>query len=78
MRTTIDLPDALFRRAKATAAARGVSLKQVITAAIEKEVVPAPPGRAKLDLSSLTLIHLEPGRILDPADFDFSFNDLFS
>jgi hypothetical protein len=38
MRTTVDLPDALFRKMKATAALRGISLKQFITRAIETEV----------------------------------------
>lgn len=38
MRTTVDLPDDLFRRVKATAALRGTSLKDFITQAIEDEL----------------------------------------
>lgn len=38
MKTTIDLPDPLFRRAKATAATRGISLKTLVTNAIEKDL----------------------------------------
>ena len=38
MRTTIDLPDPLFRRMKATAALRGISIKDLITTAIESEI----------------------------------------
>ena len=38
MRTTIDLPDPLFRELKAVAARRGTSLKNVIRAAVEKEI----------------------------------------
>ncbi len=38
MRTTVDLPDALFRKMKVAAALRGVTLKEVIIHAIEKEV----------------------------------------
>jgi hypothetical protein len=34
MRTTIDLPDALYRRAKAAAALRGESLKALVSAAL--------------------------------------------
>jgi hypothetical protein len=34
MRTTIDLPDALFRRAKAEAALRGCHLKDLVTEAL--------------------------------------------
>ncbi len=38
MRTTIDLPDPLFRELKAIAARRGTSLKTVVRAAVEKEI----------------------------------------
>ncbi|HTQ09613.1 MAG TPA: hypothetical protein VMI31_06035 [Fimbriimonadaceae bacterium] len=36
MRTTIDLPDDLLRRAKATAALRGMKLKDLITSFVER------------------------------------------
>lgn len=38
MRTTIDLPDPLFREVKATAARKGVRLKEFITAALVREI----------------------------------------
>ena len=38
MRTTVDLPDPLFRELKAVAARRGTSLKSVIRAAVENEI----------------------------------------
>jgi metal-responsive CopG/Arc/MetJ family transcriptional regulator len=38
MRTTVDLPDPLFRELKALAARRGLSLKSVIRAAVEDEI----------------------------------------
>ena len=38
MRTTIDLPDDVFRRVKAEAALRQKSLKELITEAIEHEI----------------------------------------
>jgi len=38
MRTTVDLPDDLFRELKALAARRGTSLKTVIRIAVEGEV----------------------------------------
>jgi hypothetical protein len=38
MKTTVDLPDPLFRRAKSTAAQRGVSLKCFITEAVEQKL----------------------------------------
>ena len=42
MKTTIDLPDPLFRRAKATAAVEGVTLKAFITKAVESKLDAAP------------------------------------
>jgi len=36
MKTTIDLPDPLFRRAKATAAAKGQTLKAFISNSVEQ------------------------------------------
>lgn len=53
MRTTIDLPNDLFRQAKSKAALRGKTLKEFVQTAIEKEVsaeVPADPFRVKLPL----------------------------
>jgi hypothetical protein len=38
MRTTIDMPDQLFRELKAIAARRGTSLKAVIRTAVEEEI----------------------------------------
>ncbi|MEI9814558.1 MAG: hypothetical protein WDO18_18780 [Acidobacteriota bacterium] len=46
MRTTVDLPDALYRKTKAVAALRGVKMKDVIVKAIEAEVS-QPPGQAR-------------------------------
>jgi hypothetical protein len=45
MKTTLEMPDELFCRAKATAARRGQSLKQLVTAALEHELAkPARPA----------------------------------
>lgn len=50
MKSTIDLPDPLFRRAKATAAAKGQSLKTFITHSIEQRLNrEAQDWRAVLD-----------------------------
>ena len=38
MRTTIDLPDATLRQAKAMASARGMTLKQFFTEALEERL----------------------------------------
>jgi hypothetical protein len=45
MRTTIDLPDALYRQAKATSALEGLSLKQFVTRAIETALDSTSPSR---------------------------------
>ena len=38
MKTTIELPDATFRHAKAIAANRGVTLRQFFTTALEEQI----------------------------------------
>ena len=38
MKTTVELPDELFRRAKATAAAQGMSLKQLFSEAVDERL----------------------------------------
>jgi hypothetical protein len=70
MRTTVDLPDILFRRAKATAAVRGVSLKDLFITAIERETQPAgPPTSAKK--RPFPTVHLKHKKVLDLAGFNF-------
>lgn len=44
MRTTIDIPDPLFREVKATAARKGVLLKEFITAALVRVVADEAQG----------------------------------
>ena len=54
MRTTVDLPDETFRRLKAAAAERGVTLKVVLRVAVENELrrmsPPAPEHRLAFPL----------------------------
>lgn len=38
MRTTVDIPDEVFREAKIAAARRGVSLKELLRQALEREL----------------------------------------
>lgn len=46
MRTTIDLPDPVFRELKAVAARRGTSLKEIIRLAVEEiRKTERPAGR---------------------------------
>ena len=47
MRTTVELPPDLFRKAKSRAAARGESLKTLLTRAVAAEVGQAPETKAR-------------------------------
>lgn len=55
MRTTLDLPDHLFRRVKARAALDGTTLKELITSFVEQGLrrataPPRPPERQRSEL----------------------------
>ena len=43
MKTTIELPDTLFRQAKAIAIERRTTLKALITSALKREITPIIP-----------------------------------
>lgn len=46
MKTTLEIPDELFRRAKATAALRGQSLKELVNEALRGHLDHQPPGES--------------------------------
>jgi len=46
VKTTLELPDALLRRAKVAAAQMDTTLKGLITRALERELAGLPPGQA--------------------------------
>ena len=73
MRTTVDLPDPLFRRAKATAAIRGVSLKDLLITAVERKKRPArkAPPKARNRNAPSRPIHLKHKKVLDLSAFNF-------
>lgn len=48
MRTTIELPDGLFRQVKTLAVQKGLTLKQFFTAAVERAVVEPPPESQRM------------------------------
>ena len=62
MRTTVDLPDPLFRELKAVAARRGESLKSVIRAAVESEIRKAE-GKTGRRVKFPLLSSREPGSL---------------
>jgi hypothetical protein len=64
MRTTIEFPVELFRKAKARAASRGESLKTLITRAVAAEVGQDPPGPTRGRMS-LPLFGNPRGRRVD-------------
>lgn len=47
MKTTLELPDALFRRAKAEAATRGIPLKRFVQEALERQMARAPAAESE-------------------------------
>lgn len=49
MKTTVELPDALFRQAKAVASARGTTLKLFFTEAIEEQLRRSSKGNGRVD-----------------------------
>ncbi len=44
MKTTLEIPDAIFRKAKASAALRGIPLRQLVTEAIKEKVAAETPA----------------------------------
>jgi hypothetical protein len=52
MKTTVEIPDALFRKAKVTAAERGVSLKDLLTDAVREHLQRGAANSSKSKLSA--------------------------
>ncbi|MGA3079582.1 MAG: hypothetical protein ABSG56_38650 [Bryobacteraceae bacterium] len=74
MQTTVDLPDALYRKGVALAASRGATVEQIIIEAVEQAVQGDPgsrasdPGHREV---KLPLIHSKRPGTLDLSNFDF-------
>ncbi len=47
MKTTLEIPDGVFRRAKSKAAEQGIPLRQFVTEAVEDKLKMAPAGEQK-------------------------------
>jgi hypothetical protein len=47
MKTTLEIPDPVFRKAKAKAAERGIPLRQFVTEAVEEKLSRPPAGAGK-------------------------------
>lgn len=67
MRTTLDIPDAIGRRVKLVAARRGVSMKNLIVAALEHELDSRYRASQALPIDFPLVPSREPGSYeLDP------------
>ena len=67
MRTTVDIPDGLYRRLKARAASEGRTVKALILAAVDGVLAPRPPG-IKKKLKAPVIPSKQPGSMqLDNA-----------
>jgi hypothetical protein len=77
VKTTLEIPDPVFRKAKAKAAEQGVSLRQFVTEAVEEKLHCA--GVAKPWMKSfggLRHLHKENVRIQKLIDEEFETIDL--
>ena len=83
MKTTLEMPDPVFRKAKAKAAEQGIPLRQFVTEAVEEKLVASRAHATKPWLKSfgaLSHLHDENVRIqkiideefekIDPKDWD--------
>ena len=79
MKTTIELPDALFRQSKSLAAARGVTLKRFFTEALEEKLRRSTEGGSAANMEppwmagfgALSDIRDENRRVLELIEDEF-------
>jgi len=64
MRTTLDLPDDVLRRAKIAAVQRGSTLRQLVIDALKHELEGALTTRKRIDTAPITLSADAPLRFL--------------
>lgn len=76
MRTTIELPESVYRRGQEVARARGVSVEVLIAHALEMEFRDEPRAGGAMERVEFPLIHSKHPGTLDLTSFDF--DDLFS
>lgn len=67
MRTTIDLPDALYRRAKLEAIHRGLPLRALIEVAVARELSEPTRDAPRFRPEDLQLVKPQPGLVIDPT-----------
>ena len=66
MRTTVDLPDPLFKQIKAEAALRGMKLREFIMRALERALMEPTPKRASYHVK-LPLVQGDGKQMINPT-----------
>jgi hypothetical protein len=74
MKTTLEIPDPTFRKAKATASALGIPLREFVTQAVEEKLSKGGQGKRRPWLEcagELAPLHKETARIQRVIDEEF-------
>ena len=74
MKTTLEIPDPVFRRAKAQAAQRGIPLRQFVTEAVEEKIRAGSKAKEKpwmRMVGQLSHLRKETARITRLIDAEF-------
>jgi hypothetical protein len=73
VKTTLEFPDPVFRKAKAEAAQRGIPLRQFVTEAVQEKLAAAKPAEKPWmkALGGLRHLHAENVRIQKLIDDEF-------
>jgi hypothetical protein len=78
MKTTLEIPDTVFRKAKAKAAEQGIPLRQFVTEAVEERLKAAtvPEDKPWMKMAGgLRHLHKETARIMKIIDEEFETID---
>ena len=78
MKTTLEFPDKVFRKAKARAAERGVPFRQFVTEAVERSLEEQPPAGPRpwmRHFGQLRHLRKETARIMKVIDEEFETID---
>jgi hypothetical protein len=70
MRTTIDIPDQLYKQVKARAALQGRTVKEFVLKGVEKEMQDTPVKKTKTKRIQLPLIHGKGTQKIDLTNVD--------
>jgi len=74
MKTTLEIPDAIFRRAKAKAAEHNIPLRKFVSDAVAEKLAMKSPGRDKARMAlagKLRSLHRETARISTLIEREF-------